>query len=89
MTTLVYAIGRDDQQITLASLSGVVNPGSLSAFNAVNTAILIDNEYMAVNNNYKPGSKIIPVVRGTNGTFAWPHAAGAAATVIYSDATRT
>ena len=86
-TTLTHACGKNDGLIQVASADGINNPGSVSSGNSTATIIQIDNEYMEVDSNYKFGSLIVPVVRGTNdgpqgyGTDPAPHAVGATVTI--------
>ena len=89
-TALTQPVGINDSLIQVASAQGINNPASLTAGNGTPSFIQIDQEYMIVDHDYRPGSLIVPVIRGTqdgslNASLAAPHAAGATVTITTED----
>ena len=87
-TTLTNAVGITDDYIEIADATGLMNPGSEGSGNSTPAMIQIDQEFMQTTNDYKFGSKIVPVVRAVAspsapnvGSDAVPHAAGATVTI--------
>jgi len=82
-TTLVAAIGVNENSIEVASAEGITNPGEATAYNQTATYIQIDEEWMQVNIEYELGSVYVPVIRGTDGSAVLPHAAGASVLITH------
>jgi len=90
-TTLLNAVGLQDNYIVVANPTGIVNADSGGAHNAIQSIIQIDQEYMAVDARYRFGSNIVTVVRGlawqapSIGSDVVVHAAGATVMITTTD----
>lgn len=82
-TTLAAAVGINDNEVVVASATGITNPGQNTAYNESATYLKIDGEWMEVNILYQLGSVYVPVIRGTEGTAVVPHAIGATVTITH------
>ena len=80
-TTLTQGMGIDDQQAIVGSASSILNPGINKQ---IPCFLLVDgSEWMEVEDTYSIGDLTVPVVRGFNGTIAFPHLVGASVQVFY------
>lgn len=77
-TTLAEPCLIDDDQISVASATGITDPG---LNNTTPTTFKIDAEEMQVQVGYVDGKSLVPVVRGFNGTLAEAHFFGATVTI--------